>query len=188
MIPARVPGRRNATAGVTLIEVLVALVLFALIGGAGFTVLDQVIRVQSRTEARLEQLAQMQRAMQILTQDFMQASRGSLVRAEGVVSFRRSAGIDEMAVRYTVENRTLVRSVSGSGTRGQTRQMLLPNVESAAWQFFDPASGWIPTWPPRAQGSVRINPPAVALDVILEGPDPSGSLRRIALLPQDPSQ
>ena len=43
----RRPGAQSA-AGVTLVEMLVALVLFALIAAAGFTVLDQVVRVQDR--------------------------------------------------------------------------------------------------------------------------------------------
>lgn len=182
------PAPRDPAAGVTLAEVLVALVLFTLIGGAGFAVLDQVIRAQGRTEGRLQQLAQMQRAMQMLTLDFMQASRGSLVQAEDAVSFRRSAGIGEMAVQYAVEDGTLVRRVSGTGTRGPTRQPLLTNVESVAWQFLDPASGWVQTWSDGAGGSVRINPAAVALDMVMNGPAPSGSLRRIAVLPQDPGR
>ena len=52
---------------------LVALVLFALIGGAGLAVLDQ-----ARTDGRLERLADVQRAMHLLTLDFMQATGGSL--------------------------------------------------------------------------------------------------------------
>ena len=93
---------------------LVALVLFALIGTAGFSVLDQVIRVQARTDGRLERLAEMQRAMHLVTLDFMQASGGSLSFADGAVSFRRGAGVGEIAVRYGLEDTALVRSVSGS--------------------------------------------------------------------------
>jgi general secretion pathway protein J len=188
MMPVRRPERRDATAGATLVEVLVALVLFALIGGAGFSVLDQVIRVQSRTEGRLDRVAQMQRAMQLLTLDFMLASRGSLVLADGAVSFRRNSGAEELAVRYGVEDESLVRSVSGKGSLGPTHQVLLSNVKSADWQFFDPASGWVPTWPPASEDPVRVNPGAVAIDVVLDGPAPSGNLRRIAILPQDPAR
>ena len=78
MSRAPAPGGRDREAGVTLTEVLVALVLFALIGGAGLAVLDQVLRVQARTDGRLERLAEVQRAMHLLTLDFMQATGGSL--------------------------------------------------------------------------------------------------------------
>ena len=44
---------RQTDAGATLIEILVALAIFALIGTAGFSVLDQIVKVQDHTEARL---------------------------------------------------------------------------------------------------------------------------------------
>lgn len=182
------PTPRDVTSGVTLVEVLVALVLFALIGGASFSVLDQVVRVQTRTEGRLQDLAQVQRAMHLVTQDFMQASGGSLVFADNAVSFRRNSGGGEMAVRYGIEDAALVRSVSGTGAEGLVRQTLLNDVGSAGWSFFDPGSGWVRTWPKAGAGAVRINPAAVALDLELTGPAPSGTLRRIAILPQDPAR
>ena len=47
---------RDTEAGLTLVEVLVALALFSLIGLAGFTMLDNILRVQSGTQGRLERL------------------------------------------------------------------------------------------------------------------------------------
>ncbi len=182
------PRRRNSTAGVTLVEVLVALVLFALIGGAGFSVLDQVIRVQNLTEGRLQRLAQVQRAMHVVSQDFMQVSGGSLDFTDAIVSFRRSAGTGDMAVRYGLEESTLVRSVSGADARGPARQALLSNVARIGWRFFDPGSGWVTTWPPNPVVTTRLNPAAVALEVQLTGLMPSGDLPRIVILPADPAR
>ena len=67
MTPARAapPG----DAGFTLVEMLVALALFAAIGLAGFTVLDTVVRVRGGTEGRLERLGEIDRALALLTLD-----------------------------------------------------------------------------------------------------------------------
>ena len=45
-------------AGLTLIELLVAMAIFAVIGVAGLAVLDTVLNVNARTDGRLERLAQ----------------------------------------------------------------------------------------------------------------------------------
>jgi general secretion pathway protein J len=169
---------------VTLVEMLVALLLFAIIGAAGFAVLDQVIRVQATTEGRLEQLAGMQRALHLVTQDFIQASGGSLAFADGGVAFRRSAGEAEIAVRYGLEGATLTRIVSGTPGGRPVRQAVLTGVGAVAWRFYAPGRGWVAEWPPdRAQAPA--NPAAVAVELTLAGPGLSGSLRRIAILPAE---
>jgi general secretion pathway protein J len=175
-------GRRDREAGVTLVEVLVALVLFALIGGAGLAMLDQVLRVQARTEGRLERLAEVQRALHLLTLDFMQASGGSLGFSEGAVAFQRGDG---PAVRYGLDGVTLTRSVAGSA--GEVRQVVLSGVGAASWQFYAPEAGWIDSWPPDP-AKPAANPAAVSLTVSLDGPGLSGDLRRIALLPAEVGQ
>ena len=149
---------------------LVALVLFALIAAAGFTVLDQVVRVQTGTEGRLARLAEMQRTMQILTQDFMLASAASLSFSDGAVSFRRSAANGEMAVRYELEDATLVRSVSGGlGAAAGAPGAGLRRRARLRWGFLDgrqemerPLAGEPPLAPAR-------NPVAVSLDLELGG-------------------
>ena len=86
------PAARDPQAGLTLVEMLVALALFAVIAAAGFAVLGEVIQIQTATEGRLDRLAGIQRSMYVLTQDFLQATGGSLAAGNGAVSFRRSGG------------------------------------------------------------------------------------------------
>ena len=98
--------RRFSQAGVTLVEVLVALVIFALIGAAGFTVLDQVARVDRLTEGRLARLEAMQRAMRVLSVDFGQARAQGLAGQGGAVVLKRSGGAafgGPVVLRYGLE-------------------------------------------------------------------------------------
>jgi general secretion pathway protein J len=169
---------------VTLVEALVALVIFALIGAAGLTVLDQILRVQSATEGRLQHLAAMQRTMHLVSQDFMQATGGSLRFADGAVAFRRDAAAGQLAVRYGLEDATLVRRVAGGFGGPSARQELLDGVTGVAWRFYGPDVGWIDRWPPGPLGPRR-NPAAIALDLSLADAPLAGRLRRIALLPGD---
>jgi general secretion pathway protein J len=70
--------QRDSAAGLTLVEMLVARVLFAMVGIASFTTLDTIIRVRDRTEGRLEQLAQIDCALQLFSRDLTQSVRGGI--------------------------------------------------------------------------------------------------------------
>lgn len=173
---------RAADAGVTLVETLVALVIFALIGGAGVAVLDRILRAQSATEGRLQQLAAIERTMHLVTQDFMQATGGSLRFADHAVAFRREGAAGPIALRYDLEDAKLVRRIAGGFGGTGARQELLAGVADIEWRFYRSDVGWIETWPPEPLGP-RLNPAAIALDVALTDAPIAGHLRRIALLP-----
>jgi len=177
-------GARGAEAGFTLIEVLVALVLFALIGAAGLAVLDQVLRVQRQTEGRLERLAGIQRAMHLVGTDFMQASGGSLSFADGAVALRRPGETGALALRYDLDGTTLRRSLSGPLSQSPAQQALLAGVSGLGWRFYAPQVGWVADWPPD-EDEPPANPAAVALELTLEGPGLAGELRRVAILPSE---
>lgn len=195
MIPARLPGQpRSATAGVTLVEVLVALVLFALIGGAGFGVLDQILRTQSGTEGRLERLAGIQRGMYLLTTDFAQARSASLTYGMGdqgpVLALARSAaetGAGWIALTYRLQDGVLLRDVADAAGKQVARQPLLDKVTGIEWQFYDADLGWVDQWPPVRQDADLaerpFNPAAVAAVISL---DDAQQLRRVAPLPSEP--
>jgi general secretion pathway protein J len=184
MTPPRRGPARDAQAGFTLVEVLVALALFALIGAAGFAVLDQVLRVQARTEGRLDQLADVQRAMHLVTTDFLQATNGSLAFTDGAVSLRRNGGTGEISIQYALADTVLVRNVSADFTQGLAPQVLLTGVAALDWQFYTAEGSWVSTWPPAGARRPE-NPRAVALDATLAGSALSGHLRRVALLPAE---
>jgi general secretion pathway protein J len=184
---------RDPAAGFSLVEVLVALAVFALIGSAGFVLLDQVIRTQNQTEGRLERMAELQRAAHLIRIDFGQASGTSLDFDTDTtpvsLSFRRSGatiGAAPVTIVYSQEYDVLQRVIQ-NGDATNTVQPLLRDVTDAQWRFFDAASGWTDQWPPADRqivpGQPVANPQAVELTVTLA--PRNEILRRIVLLPAE---
>lgn len=185
---------REPTAGFTLVEVLVALAIFALIGVAGFSMLDQVLRTQRQTEGRLERLAEMQRAMHLIMLDFSQA-RGESFEVEQsangpVIGLRRNAADAKggsVMLHYALQDGSLIRDVSGASGPPVAHQPLLKGVTAINWQFYAPAAGWSPEWPPAGYvvlpGQPMPNPQAIALTITLAAG--GNQLRRVVLLPSE---
>ena len=180
------PLPRAPQAGVTLVEVLVALVIFALIGAAGFTVLDQVARVERLTEGRLARLEAAQRTLRVIAVDFGQAQAQSLVVEGAAVGLQRSGGTGfpgPVSIRYGVTEAGLTRVLAGRGGAEVSRQILLAGVGTAQWRFLDGNGVWQTEWPP-ADATASLagpeNPRAVAVTLALAT---GGSLRRVAMMP-----
>ncbi|MGL6211199.1 MAG: type II secretion system protein GspJ [Paracoccaceae bacterium] len=169
---------RGPDAGVTLIEMMVALAIFALIGIAGFTMLDQVLRSQRGTEGRLERLSEQQRALHVVLSDFSMAEPRSLQATDSTVEFTRSRSADPLPLRYHLNADTLYRTV---GTIAD--QPILSGVASLDWRFLTPTGTWSDTWPTDTTLTTPRNPRAVELVVTLQGT--AGQLRRVAPLPLD---
>lgn len=67
-------GRHGGvTAGFTLVEVMVALLIFSIIATAGVALLSFSVRAQAATGAKLDDLAALQRTLSILSADLAQA-------------------------------------------------------------------------------------------------------------------
>lgn len=67
-------GRRPKANGFTLIEVMVALLIFSIIATAGVALLSFSVRAQGASGAKLDDLAALQRTLSILSADLAQAS------------------------------------------------------------------------------------------------------------------
>jgi general secretion pathway protein J len=165
--------------GFTLIELMISLGLFALIAVAGLALVDGILRVNGRTEARLDRLAALQRTMFVLTSDLDQVASGPIEGRGDRLSFTRSApGTGGLAtpVRYAVAGGVLVRAAPAP-------QLLLPGVIAARWRFWD--GGWNDRWPLGDSDEAKARwPRAIALDVQTAGPGGTAvTLRRIVALP-----
>lgn len=179
-------GRRKPDAGITLIEIMVSMAIFGLIGTAGFGMLDQTLRSRVQTEGRLEQLGAMQRSMYLISLDFMQAQGHSFVAGpdprDDLFALVRADGAATVDVRYALREGVLLREL-GLPPAVQV-QTLLTGVDAAQMRYL--ASGeteWRDIWPPAVppQGTVAANPQAVELTLGLT--DPEASLRRVVILP-----
>ena len=193
--------RDSRRAGFTLIEVMIALALFALIAVAGFTLLDSVLRTQVATDDRLARMAQVQRAMLVVSTDLDQIT-GALAGGAGTLTLQKNdlSGA-RVVVRYDLGGGAMTRTVSGP--TGERTQVLITGVSDARWTFHRRRGDWLDVWPEitapgvvQAQGAgiavgaAETMAPdagvtAVALDLTLEGFDgrPGATLRRVTSIP-----
>ena len=167
--------------GFTLIEVIVALALFGLIALAGVTLLGSVLRVQRGTQGRLERLADEQRAMFVLADDFSSMANAPLVTTAGTVEFARRTSAGPRALRYALSGGILQRTLD----HGAHVQPVLGNVAALHWQYYVHGGGWVERWPPKLE-QAQAWPAAVALDLTL-AETPPRSLRRVVILPLRPA-
>lgn len=171
----------HRSAGFTLIEVLTATFLFALIGMAGLVLITSISRVSERTSGRLDDLAEIERAWLIVTRDVERAIPGTL-RSDGTaLSFERTAPAPSpaMFLRYDFADQTFIREA------GPARQRMVTGLAGIEWDFLDRAGEWHDHWPP---GETDPSGPPAGLSVTLT-PDPafrgrSGAVRRVVIPPQ----
>ena len=178
-MPVERCGNSNDS-GFTLLELIISLGLFALIAVAGLGLLDSVLNVQGRTEARLNRLADLQRAMFVVQSDLDQITRGEVSGGGSGVAFTRIAGGlrgRPMPVRYDAAQGVLVRSAPQP-------QMLLQGVAEAKWRFRD-GDRWVDRWPVSEERKAEW-PRAISVEMRVAGDGPQGVLRRVVLLPDRP--
>lgn len=180
--------KNGGEAGFTLIELMISLALFGLIAMAGLALVDALMGIQSRTEGRLDRLAELQRAMYVVDNDLGQTGMGAVEGDATGLSFTRplaAAGGVPVRVRYELGSGSLLRSLRGPGLPPGT-QRVLQGVSSLRWSYYQPATGWVDRWPPTAELSGKW-PAAVAADIVLApGASVSGSVRRVVALPGQP--
>jgi general secretion pathway protein J len=170
-------------AGFTLIELMISLALFALIAVAGLALVDGILNVERRTGPRLDRVADLQRAMFVVSSDLDQIAVGPISGGGANLSFTRAApGMGGAAVQldYAATGGTLVRSV------GPVPQRVLMGVGAARWRFWDGA--WVDRWPIDEASKDRW-PRAIALELQVTSPGGApASLRRVVALPVRPQE
>ncbi|AQR62279.1 hypothetical protein BZG35_11960 [Brevundimonas sp. LM2] len=192
--------RARSRQGFTLVEVLIAMALFALIGVAGFTLLDGVLRTQGATETRLSRLAEIQRAMLVISTDLNQVT-GSLAGSGAALALQKTDLSGAVVnVQYDLTGDRLTRTLSGAA--GARTQILLEDVGSVRWTFHRRHGDWLDTWPqpappvaipapvaapgaPPAPSAISQGITAIGLDLVMAGLDgqAGATLRRVVSIP-----
>ncbi len=154
--------KTNNDHGFTLIEVLVALTIFSVIGLSTFSLLNRVIMARTAVERAEEQLAQTRQALAQLSEDLSSAQISALLPIEGnsdslvfaslVKLPNGGSALRRIAYVLRPENRgeagQLIRVVSDfHGHREETP--LLSEVMALHWQYLrsaNLAAPWAEAW------------------------------------------
>jgi general secretion pathway protein J len=164
-------------AGFTLIEMIVALGLLALISMAGLALVETVLSAQRRTDGRMERLATIERALFLIDADFTQATDGPRF-ADNAVLIRRNGRDGPVLVGYALVGGALVRLYN------MAPHALLPGVLAAHWRFHRGGT-WEP-FPPKSDDPLQDDAVELTLQLAPGDGAPGGTLRRVIPLPAKP--
>lgn len=199
----------KSRSGFTLLELLVAVAIFAVLSAMAYGGLRNVIDNSHQTDLSMQRLQQVQLTMLKISRDFTQLSPRSIrdeygnpnnyiLTGEGgdvLIEFTRGGRRNpaEMLrshlqrVAYKLEENTLTRLYWPHLDRTQEMQpyenVLLEDVESVSIRFLDSSNEWHDEWPPlSATGQADINSGALsAIEFTVELQD-WGELVRIFMV------
>jgi general secretion pathway protein J len=199
-------ARRTTSRGFTLLELLVAIAIFAIMGSLAMSGYVELARQSEYAEQRLERVREVQRAMQTLGQDLAQIeprpireplgeARMPAVLAGDATEYRlqftragwsNTAGLARptlQRVGYRIDQDGLWRDHWGTLDRTLSvepvRTRLLGGVRSVRFRFMNAQRSWVERWPVNEGlpgADDRLRPAAV--EVIIELED-WGEIRRL---------
>lgn len=186
--------------GLTLIELMVALAVFAVLGTLTYRGTSQLILGQAQIDTALERWRAIDRAMQIVETELLQvvapeptpgsrrpqalshfaSGSGSELR---LLALSQAQGVAEVVFRHREGVLEWVRLEDGRAERDDDREPLLDGVRALRWRFLA-GDGWTSQWPPSGNvgnaGAAAGALPA-AVEINLELAD-TGVLTRIHAL------
>lgn len=198
--------------GFTLIELMVALFITAIVFAMGYGAINQALNNKQSLEDRQERLLAVQTTMRVLAQDFGQLSSRPVRDPTGdswqpvlrsgqtaapFLTFTRAgwanpAGVQRPAlqrVAYILENNTLRREywpVLDALLSTQTiKRDLVTGVKSVTFRYMDVSRQWRDQWPPQGlpgDPNVNLRARPIAVEVTVELDD-YGKLRRVFEVP-----
>jgi len=173
----RMKSRPLKLKGFTLIEVMVAMFLLAIIGTAGFKMLQQITNSRTRIEDQSDRITELQRTFYYMAEDITQivdrpvrSPVDSLLPAfqfnlqgASLFDFTKAGWANPAGdilpprstlqrVSYSLEDDKLLRSywyhLDSLNEEPVKRRQLLSGVEDLTVRFMDPQGSWQDQWPP----------------------------------------
>jgi general secretion pathway protein J len=169
--------------GFTLIELVVAMAIFAVLTLSGWQVFNNLIKVRERTTVKAEQISAIQEAYEQLSRDFAQAvprpisigasTEAAFLLQNNVFHLTRTGVIDPLQqgispmqrVYYTVEQEQLIRyviaQVDQDGNSVPSKTVLLNNVTDWSVSALSSTSS-SPVWPTDSSSTTTTTSTATA--------------------------
>lgn len=146
-------------AGFTLLELVIAIAIFALLGVGCWRLFDGVIRAERSNNAHEQALRGVQRAVSLIERDVLHLQTS--VKAPGLalypnqLNLRRANWRNPLGqprselqdVSYRLENGVLWRYSQGLEGGELQQQKLLSDVRDLRWRLYDRNVGWRNDWP-----------------------------------------
>ena len=197
--------KRHWQSGFTLIEVLVAMAIFAVLSALAYMTLGQTLSNSEMLTERMDRLQAVQRTMSLLSTELLQAAprsiRGDLGDTQPALisnfgaafalqlthnGWPNSAGVPrstQQRTAYRIEDDELVRYhwnvLDRTANNIAVATVLLDNIESLTFRFLQQNGEWTEQWPPTSgQPSSDTNLLPRAVTIVLVLPD-EGELTRV---------
>jgi general secretion pathway protein J len=197
--------KRHWQSGFTLIEVLVAMDIFAVLSALAYMTLGQTLSNSDMLTERMDRLQSVQRTMSLLSTELLQAAprsiRGDLGDAQPALlsafgaefslqlthnGWPNSAGVPrstQQRTAYRIEDDELIRYhwnvLDRTANNIAVATVLLDNIESLTFRFLQQSGEWTEQWPPMSdQSSSDTNLLPRAVTIVLVLPD-EGELTRV---------
>jgi len=202
-------SRAGHAKGFTLLELLVALAVFAMVSLMAYSGLRTVLQGKQQTEERAGRIQQLQSAMLMLERDISQfvqrgirdnygdaqpamstADFGAILLEFTHAGWRNPTGIARSTLQrvgYGIEEESLLRFSWAVLDRAQDSEpykvVLLDKVREMRLRYLDEDHEWHDQWPSAELGQVEAVPTPLALEVTLVLGD-MGEIRRLLPLLQ----
>ena len=202
----RVPVRTPRAAGFTLVEMLIALGVFAVIGLLSAQIVTQMVDLNERTRARADRLADVQRAVEIMRRDIQQLAHRHVrdelgdpvptldINQAGLMRFTRRGWSNPLErqrselqrVAYVLEGELLYRVFWPVLDRGAdtepVSQLLLDGVATVEVSAIDVSGRRHAYWPLAGESADDPERELAAFEVRLSAP-PYGEIDRLWTVP-----
>ena len=135
----------NNQRGFTLLELVIAMAIFAVLGLASWRLFDSVVRVQQTTASHERAFRSLQRAVAVIERDLLHITEQPVVLNAGQLSVQRSnwrTPLDQprserQELTYRLLGDVLWRESRAEGSLTVQRQKLLEDVIDLRWHLFD---------------------------------------------------